>query len=83
VGIDLDLATVGVVLLAGTILATAAPTPGHLVAIEAVLIAGLVADGAPFTLAVPAVLLYRVATFWVPLAAGPAAFAWLRDRGHI
>jgi undecaprenyl-diphosphatase len=83
VGIDLDLATVGVVLLAGTILATAAPTPGHLVAIEAVLTAGLVADGAAFALAVPAVLLYRVATFWVPLAAGPAAFAWLRDRGHI
>jgi undecaprenyl-diphosphatase len=83
VGIDVDLATVGVVLLAGTLLATAAPTPGHLVAIEAVLIAGLVADGAAFSMAVPAVLVYRVATFWVPLAAGPAAFAWLRDRGHV
>ena len=83
VGLGLDLATVGVVLLAGRIVATAAPTPGHLLAIEAVLTAGLVAAGAPFPVAVAAVLLYRTATFWVPLAAGPPAFAWLRDRQHV
>jgi hypothetical protein len=33
--------------------------------------------------AVPSVLLYRLATFWAPLALGPPAFAWLRDRQHV
>jgi undecaprenyl-diphosphatase len=81
--LGLDLATVGVVLLAGRTIATAAPTPGHILAIEAVLTAGLVAAGAPFAVAVPSVLLYRLATFWAPLALGPPAFAWLRDRQHV
>jgi undecaprenyl-diphosphatase len=83
VGLGVHLATAGVVLLVGRIVATAAPTPGHIVAIEAMLTAGLVAGGAPFATAVAAVLLYRFATLWVPLAAGPLAFAWLRSRRHI
>jgi undecaprenyl-diphosphatase len=80
-GGDVGLATVGVVYLAGATVAAAAPTPGGLGAIEAALVAGLVGAGMDHTIAVPAVFLYRLATFWLPVLPGWAAFTWLR-RSH-
>jgi undecaprenyl-diphosphatase len=82
-GGGLDLATVGAVYLAGAAIAAAAPTPGGLGALEAALIAGLVAAGMDHTVAVPAVFLYRLATFWLPILPGWAAFAWLRRSDHV
>ncbi|WP_372440307.1 lysylphosphatidylglycerol synthase domain-containing protein [Geodermatophilus bullaregiensis] len=76
-----DLATVGAVYLVGAAVAAAAPTPGGLGALEAALIAGLVGAGMDHTTAVPAVFLYRIATFWLPVLPGWAAFGWLR-RSH-
>ncbi|MGY1667251.1 lysylphosphatidylglycerol synthase domain-containing protein [Geodermatophilus sp. SYSU D00696] len=81
-GGDLGLLTVGVVYLAGAAVAAAAPTPGGLGAVEAALVAGLVGAGMDHTVAVPAVFLYRLATFWLPVLPGWAAFAWLR-RSHL
>jgi hypothetical protein len=43
-------------------------------ALEAAVIAGLVAAGMDHTIAVPAVVLYRLATFWLPILPGWAAF---------
>jgi undecaprenyl-diphosphatase len=82
-GGDLSLASVGAVYLIGSAIAAAAPTPGGLGALEAAVIAGLVAAGMDHTIAVPAVFLYRLATFWLPILPGWAAFAWLRRSEYV
>lgn len=76
--IDLRFASIGAVYLIGSAIATAAPTPGGLGAAEAALIGGLIAVGIDKEQAVPAVFLFRLATFWVPILPGYIAFAWLR-----
>jgi uncharacterized protein (TIRG00374 family) len=82
-GGGLSLATVGAVYLLGAAVAAAAPTPGGLGALEAAVIAGLVAAGMPHTIAVPAVFLYRLVTFWLPILPGWAAFTWLRRSEYV
>ena len=82
-GGGLAFATVGAVFLVGSAIAQAAPTPGGLGAVEAALIAGLVAAGLDNTVAVPAVFLYRLFTFWVPILPGWLAFQWLQTNEYI
>ena len=72
---------VGVVYLAGNTVGSAAPTPGGLGAVEAVLIAGLTAIGIPAHEAIPSVLIFRIATFWLPIPAGWLSFVALQRRG--
>jgi uncharacterized membrane protein YbhN (UPF0104 family) len=60
-----------------------APTLGGVGAVEAALIAGLTATGVPNELAVPAVLVYRVATFSPPVLPGWLAFTLLTRRDVI
>ncbi len=68
------------VFMAGNTVGAAAPTPGGLGAIEAVLVAGLTAVGLPAREAVPGVLLFRVATFWLPILPGYASFLVLQRK---
>ena len=68
--------TVTVVTMIGGTLASAAPTPGGVGAVEAALIGGLAAFGVPAGIAVPSVLLYRVLTCWLPVFVG-----WFVMRG--
>jgi uncharacterized membrane protein YbhN (UPF0104 family) len=68
------------VFMAGNTVGAAAPTPGGLGAVEAVLVAGLTAVGIPAKEAVPGVLLFRVATFWLPIAPGYISFLLLQHR---
>lgn len=75
--------TVATVYLAGSAVAQAAPTPGGIGAAEAVLIAGLTAFGLASVVAVPAVFLYRIATFWLPIIPGWAAFQKLQREGAL
>ncbi|MBN4926662.1 flippase-like domain-containing protein [Hoyosella rhizosphaerae] len=75
--------TVTVVTMIGGTLASAAPTPGGVGAVEAVLIGGLVAFGLPAATAVPAVLLYRVLTTWLPVALGWPTLRWLGAKDMI
>ena len=75
--------TVATVYLAGSAVAQAAPTPGGIGAAEAVLIAGLTAFGLASAVAVPAVFLYRIATFWLPIIPGWAAFQKLQRDGAL
>jgi undecaprenyl-diphosphatase len=82
-GGGLPFATVGAVYLVGSAVATAAPTPGGLGAMEAALIGGLVAAGLDNSIAVPAVFLFRLATFWLPILPGWLCFSWLRRREYI
>jgi undecaprenyl-diphosphatase len=78
-----SLAAVGAVYLAGSAIGQAAPTPGGLGAVEAVLITGLVSVGLDKEIAVPAVLLFRLATFWIPILPGWASFTHLSHREEI
>ena len=80
---SLPFATVGAVYLVGSAVASAAPTPGGLGALEAALIGGFVAAGLSNDVAVPAVFLFRLATFWLPILPGWICFTWLQRRDYL
>jgi uncharacterized protein (TIRG00374 family) len=82
-GGGLAFATVGAVFLVGSAVAQAAPTPGGLGAVGAALIAGLVAAGLDNTVAVPAVFLYRLFTFWIPILPGWLCFQRLERHEYL
>ncbi len=69
-GSEAPIAAVAVVYFAGAIIGSAVPTPGGLGGIEAALSAGLIAIGLDGGTAVSAVLLYRLATYWLPIPFG-------------
>jgi glycosyltransferase 2 family protein len=69
--------------LVGAAIGQIAPTPGGIGAVEAALIAGLAAAGLDKETAVPAVFLFRLATFWLPILPGWLAFAWLQRSDQI
>lgn len=75
--------TVTIVTMVGGTLASAAPTPGGVGAVEAALIGGLAAFGVSTAIAVPAVLLYRVLTCWLPVFVGWPIIRWLASRDMI
>lgn len=75
--------TVCVVTMIGGTLASAAPTPGGVGAVEAALIGGLAAFGLPAAVAVPSVLLYRVLTCWLPVFVGWPVMRWLTEKDMI
>lgn len=75
--------TVCVVTMIGGTLASAAPTPGGVGAVEAALIGGLAAFGLPAAVAVPSVLLYRVLTCWLPVFIGWPVMRWLTEKEMI
>jgi uncharacterized protein (TIRG00374 family) len=75
--------TVTVVTMIGGTLASAAPTPGGVGAVEAALIGGLAAFGLPTAIAVPSVLLYRVLTCWLPVFVGWRVMRWLTNNDMI
>jgi uncharacterized membrane protein YbhN (UPF0104 family) len=74
------LVTVAVVYLAGGAVGSVAPTPGGLGAVEVALSTGLAAAGMPGAAAVSAVLLYRLATFWLPVPVGWLAYTWMQHH---
>jgi undecaprenyl-diphosphatase len=82
IGADVSPLKVAAVYLAGSAIAAVAPTPGGLGAVEAALVAGLSAVHVPIQLAVPAVLIYRVVTFWLPIVPGWLVYRSLR-HSHI
>jgi undecaprenyl-diphosphatase len=82
-GGEIALPVVAVVYLAGASIASAAPTPGGVGAVEAALIGGLTAAGLASEIAVPAVFLYRLATFWIPVLPGWGSFSWLQRKEYI
>ena len=70
-----------VVFLAGNAVGSATPTPGGLGGVEAVMAAGLTAIGIPAHQAIAAVLLFRMATFWLPIPLGWISYEVLQRRG--
>jgi glycosyltransferase 2 family protein len=79
----LALASTVAVYLAGAAVASVSPTPGGLGAMEAALVAGLTAVGAPTGPAVAGVLAFRLLTFWLPILPGWLAYRALRANGTI
>jgi uncharacterized membrane protein YbhN (UPF0104 family) len=81
VGAHPAILAVAVVFLAGNAVGSASPTPGGLGGVETVLAVGLTAIGIPAHQAIPAVLLFRMATFWLPIPAGWISYLMLQRRG--
>jgi len=82
-GAHLPLVSTVAVYLAGAAVASVSPTPGGLGAMEAALVAGLTAVGAPTGPAVAGVLAFRLLTFWLPILPGWLAYRALRADGAI
>ena len=76
-GRSVPIASVAVVYLTGSAIGSILPTPGGLGGVEAALTAGLTAAGLPGAVAVSAVLLFRLLTFWLPVPIGWAALSYL------
>lgn len=81
--VAVPISTVAVVYLAGSALASAAPTPGGLGATEAALVAGLSIVAVNQQMAIPAVLLFRLATFWIPILPGWISMTVLQRKGDL
>lgn len=74
---------VGAAYLIAFAIGTAAPSPGGLGAVEAALTLWLTAYGMPQTPAVSAVLVFRFATFWLPMVPGWFMFQQMQRREEI
>lgn len=74
-GIDLGFAHIGALYLTANTVASAAPTPGGVGAIEAALVAVLTGAGVDAAIALSTVLVFRLVTFWLPV---PFAYLALR-----
>jgi uncharacterized membrane protein YbhN (UPF0104 family)/membrane-associated phospholipid phosphatase len=72
-----------VVFVVGQTLGHLAPTPGGLGAVEALLVAGLVAVGVAPAPAVAATLTSRLLTYWLPVLPGIGMFRYLQHRGVV
>ena len=76
-GRSVPIASIAVVYLTGSAIGSILPTPGGLGGVEAALTAGLTAAGLSGAVAVSAVLLFRLLTFWLPVPFGWAAMTYL------
>lgn len=79
-GASVGIAVMGAVLFGGKAIAGAAPTPGGLGAVEAALIGGLSGAGVDPAVATPAVLVFRLLTYWAVVIPGWFALRILRTR---
>jgi glycosyltransferase 2 family protein len=79
-GRSVPIASIAVVYLTGSAIGSILPTPGGLGGVEAALTAGLTAAGLPGAVAVSAVLLFRLLTFWLPVPFGWAALRFLERQ---
>ncbi|MEV7519607.1 lysylphosphatidylglycerol synthase transmembrane domain-containing protein [Streptomyces sp. NPDC091371] len=82
-GEAISYASIAVVFLAGNALGSAAPTPGGIGAVETTLTLGLIAAGLEKEVAISAVLLFRLMTFWLPVLPGWVSFNFLTRKEAI
>jgi glycosyltransferase 2 family protein len=75
--------SIALVYLIGSVVSSVAPTPGGIGAVEATLIAGLTSAGMTSTTAIAAVIMFRLATFWIPLLPGWGALVVLQRSGDL
>jgi len=82
-GLSLPFAQIFAVYFAGFVIGQASPVPGGLGATEAALVAGLSVFGVATAEAIGVVLVYRLATFWLPTLPGAVAMRWLSRKGYV
>ncbi|WP_394816312.1 lysylphosphatidylglycerol synthase domain-containing protein [Streptomyces mooreae] len=82
-GDTISYASIAVAFLAGNALGSAAPTPGGVGAVEGALIGALTVSGLAADTSFPAVLLFRLMVFWLPVLPGWVAFNYLTHKGEI
>ncbi len=82
-GSDLSPLQILVVFTAGIAAATVTPTPGGVGGVEAALVASLKATGMETSLALAITLLYRLATYWLPIVPGFISFQYCLRRKYI
>jgi glycosyltransferase 2 family protein len=74
---------IGAAYLVAAALGSAAPTPGGLGAVEAALVGTLTGYGMPTSQAVPAVLTFRLVTYWLPMLPGWITFQHMQRREEL
>jgi undecaprenyl-diphosphatase len=79
----LSFAQIGAAYLVAVAIATVAPTPGGLGALESALIAGLTGFGLASGVAVSSVLTFRLITFWLPILPGWLALGWMQRNDEL
>ena len=82
-GHSLPFATVAVVYLAGNAAGSAVPVPGGIGPIELALTGLLTGAGLPLAVATPAVVLFRLLTFWFPVLPGWISFTYLQRKSAL
>jgi uncharacterized membrane protein YbhN (UPF0104 family) len=82
-GYRIDLSGLLLISTSVALLATILPVPGGIGVIEGGLTYGLVGAGMPEETAFAAVLMYRLATFYIPPVWGFFALRWLERRRHL
>ena len=82
-GGGLTVAQIGAAYLGAAAIANIAPTPGGIGPLEAAMVAALTGFGLEAGIAISAVLTFRLATFWLPIAPGWLTFVWMERRGEI
>lgn len=82
-GGSLTFAQVGAAYLGAMAIATFAPTPGGLGAVESAMIAGLTGFGLGSGIAVSATLTFRLVTFWLPMLPGWAVLNVMQRREEL
>jgi len=82
-GYDVNLAQLMIVNISVSLFSGLMPIPGGIGVAEAGLTWGLVQSGVPEEAAFAAVILYRLATFYLPPIWGYVAFNWLQKNQHL
>jgi len=82
-GVALSPLEIFTVYFAGALIGQVSPVPGGLGVTEAALVAGLSILGVATASAISAVLVYRLATYWLPVLPGAFAMRWLRAQHYV
>lgn len=82
-GGSIDLGTAVFINITVSLFAGMSPVPGGIGVAEAGLTAGLVGTGVPNDIAVPAVLLYRMISYYLPPIWGWASMRWLTKHEYL
>jgi glycosyltransferase 2 family protein len=78
-----SIAQIGAVYMATSVVAAATPTPGGVGGFEAAAITGLTGIGISSGAAVSAVVIYRLATYWLPVPPGWLSWRLLQRLGYV
>ncbi len=81
-GSHLSFVAVVIVFTVGIAVGTAIPTPGGLGGLEAGMVAGFIAYGVSSGVALAAVILYRLISYWLTLVIGAVAFMYCQRRNY-